>query len=325
MKFLKILAIAALALGTAGASISRADDFPTKPIRLVVGFPPGGGTDVFVRFLAPYIATELGQQVVVENRTGANGNLATEFVARAAPDGYTLMISTSSVMGTGPHAYPTAPVHPVRDLAHVTLLAESPYYLVTNPGLPFKTYPEFVAAARREPGKYVFAAQGVGSAGHIVAELLQIQSGIDIKIVQYRGGGPVVTDLLANQVHLSIFSAQMSESYFRDGRIGAFFVMDKKRSPGLANMPASIELGIRSVDQITYWAGLHAPKGTPAAVVNRLHQAVVAAYKDKALQERMAGAGLTAIASPPAEFVARIESDLAMYGEIFRAANIKVE
>jgi tripartite-type tricarboxylate transporter receptor subunit TctC len=327
-KAVRMVAALLGSLGLAFAAIATsvaAQDYPSRPMRLIVGFPPGGGTDVFARLLAPHLAEQLGQPIAVENRSGVNGGLATEHVARSAPDEHTLMISTSSVMGTGPHAFPNSPVHPVRDLGHVTMLAESSYFLVTNPGLQAKSFADFIAAAKAAPGRYVFASQGIGSAGHITAELLQLQYGISIKIAQYRGGGAVVTDLLADQVHLSIFSAQMSESYFNSGRLGALAIMAKARSPGSPNVPASTELGAKSLDQITYWAGLHVPKGTPEAVITRLHKAVTESFKNPAFQERMAAAGLTPIASAPADFVTRMESDLEMYGAIFKAANIKVE
>jgi tripartite-type tricarboxylate transporter receptor subunit TctC len=254
----------ALVIGAAiCAAPARADTNPRKPIHLVIGFAAGGGTDVFVRLLAPYLSAALGQPVPVENRTGANGNLATEAVARAAPDGYTLLVSTNSVMGSGPYAYPGQPVDPIADLAHITMLVESPWYVVGSKGIAQNSMAAVLEAARAAPKKFVFGSQGRGSMGDIIASMIQVEGDVQFNIVQYRGGGAVVTDILANQAQLSNFSSQMMDSYYSSQQVNGLMVLAKERNPVTPDIPSSAELGLPNLDRITYWVDLRAPKATP--------------------------------------------------------------
>jgi tripartite-type tricarboxylate transporter receptor subunit TctC len=319
------IAIAAIALVGLTAAPAPAQDFPTSPVRLVVGFAPGGGTDVFVRLLAPYLAKTLGQQVLVENRTGANGAIANEFVAKAAPDGHTLLISTSSVMGSGPHAAPGQPVNPVEDLEHVTMLIESPYYVVGSNGMPYDDLAATLEAAKSKPGSIGFGSQGVGGMGDIIAKMLELETGAKLNIVQYRGGGAVATDLLANQVQLTNFSSQMIDSYYPSGQVRGLMVLAAERSPVTPDIPSSAELGYENLERLTYWAGLHAPKGTPPETIDKLHAAVVTAFENPELRERIEATGQTPVASTPAKFSERVRADYDFYGEIFEIADIPVQ
>ena len=320
-----LFASAGLVTTVALSSGGWAQTYPTRPIRLILGFPPGGGLDAFARLLAPYLSEKLGQPIIVENRTGANGNLATEFVAKAPADGHTLLLSTSSAVVAAPHAFPDMRVHPVRDLAPISMATESDFAIITKPDLPAKTWPDFLALAKREPGKIIHASPGVGSANHVAGELLSIRNGITMKTVHYRGSGPILTDLLANQVDMTIASVGLVEPYIKAGRVGTLLVMSKQRAPQLPEVPTSVELGLKDVDQITLWFGLHAPKATPQPIVRKLQETLVDAYKVDALRERMSATGLKVIADTPEAFLARMELDLRLYGEIFQTANIKVE
>lgn len=316
---------AGMAAAAALPQVSRAQDFPSGPIRIVVGFPPGGGADSYARLLAPYLSERLGQPVVIESKTGANGNLATDFVSKARPDGQTLLLSTSSAVVAAPHATPKMPAHPVRDLTPITMAVESEFVLITNPGLEAKNYADFVALAKKSPGSIAHASPGLGSANHIAGELLSLRTGIKMITAHYRGSGPIMIDLLANQVNLTIASVGLAEPYIKSGRVGALMVMGKQRLPQLPNLPTSAELGIKDLDQITFWLSLHAPKNTPRAIVNKVHEALVAVYKIDALRDKILASGQRPVASSPQAFSERIESDLNLYGEIFRGANIKIE
>ncbi len=302
-----------------------AQAYPSRPIRLILGFPPGGGTDAFARMLAPVLSEKVGQPVVVENRTGANGNLATEFVAKAPEDGHTLLISTSSAIVAAPHAFKSMPVDTIKDLAHVTMCTESDFCILSNPGLPAKTFPEFVALAKASPGKLIHAAPGVGSVNQVGGELLAIRTGASFKTVQYRGSGPILTDMLADQVNMTIASVGLAEPYVTSGRRNALLVMSKTRSEQLPNTPCSGELGLKDLDQVTFWVGLHAPRKTPPAIVRKLQATVAEILAGDTLRPRMKTAGLKPVANSSTEFEARLVSDLALYGEIFRTANIQPE
>jgi tripartite-type tricarboxylate transporter receptor subunit TctC len=205
------------------------------------------------------------------------------------------------------------------------MAVESEFILITNPALEAKKYDDFLALAKKNPGKIVHATPGIGSANHIAAELLSLRTGIKMNTVHYRGSGPIMTDLLANQVNLTIASTALAEPYIKSGRVGALMVIGKKRLPQLPELPASAELGISDLDQITFWLSLHAPKGTPKPVVDKVHEALVAAHKVDALRDKIIATGQRPVASTPEAFTARIETDLKLYGEIFKAANIKIE
>ena len=204
-------------------------DFPTGPIRIVVGFPPGGGADAFARLLAPYLSEKLGHPIVIENKTGANGNLATDFVSKARPDGQTLLLATSSAVVAAPHATPKMPANPVRDLTPITMAVESEFILLTNPALTAKNYQDFVAQAKRAPESIVHASPGVGSANHIAGELLSLRAGVKMITAHYRGSGPIMIDLLSNQVSLTFASVALAEPYLKSGRVGALMVLGKQR------------------------------------------------------------------------------------------------
>jgi tripartite-type tricarboxylate transporter receptor subunit TctC len=321
--------ILSMAAGSAAALAlpfsARAQAYPSSPIRIIVGFPPGGGADAFARLFAPYLSEKLGQPIAVENKTGANGNVATEFVSKAKPDGYTLLLSTSSAVVAAPNAFPNMPAHPLRDLTAISMAVESEFILITNPSLEAKTYKSFVALAQKSPGKFIHASPGIGSVNHIAAELLSLRDGMKLNTVHYRGTGPIITDLLANQVNMTMTSMSVAEQYIKTGRAGALLVLGKNRLPQIPDVPTSAELGINDVDRITFWLSLHGPKGMPKPIVDKIYEALVATFQVTALRDKVIATGNRPVASTPAAFTARIESDIKLYGEIFKAANIKIE
>ncbi|MTH62017.1 Bug family tripartite tricarboxylate transporter substrate binding protein [Paracoccus litorisediminis] len=306
-------------------ALAAETDYPQRPVHLVIGFAAGGGTDVFVRLLAPYLSKELGQPVVVENPTGANGNLATEAVASATPDGHTLLISTNSVMGSGPHVYPDQPVDPIEDLAHVTMLVESPYYVIASKDSHWSSFDDLVTAAKADPGKLVFGSQGVGSMGDIVAGVLELETGIDLNIVQYRGGGAVATDILSNQAQVTNFSSQMMDSYYASGQVDGLLVMSPDRNGATPDIPSAGELGYQDLSRLSYWTGLHAPKDTPPEVIEKLHHAVADALADPDLAARIKATGQTPVASNPDAFEGRVRQDHQFYGDILTRIGFQPE
>jgi tripartite-type tricarboxylate transporter receptor subunit TctC len=320
---------AAMALGATldvrSAFAQPAPAYPTKPIRLIIGFSAGGGADAFARLVGTYLEAKLGQPIVIDNRAGANGKIANDYVASQPADGYTLLLSTSSATVVAPYAWADMKVHPVRDLTPITLACESEFVLLTNPSLEAKTFAEFVALAKKKPGEIVHGSPGLGSANHVAGELLQLRTGISMNTIHYKGSAPIMTELLANRVNLTIASAGLAQPYIESKRLGALMAMSKERLPTLPNVPSSVELGIKDLDQIKFWLSLHGPKGTPKPVVDKIRDALVDVYKIDTLKAKMAEQGLKPVANTPAEFSARMESELKLYGDIFKKANIKVE
>lgn len=316
---------AGLAAAAALPVQGHAQDYPSAPIRMVVGFPPGGGADAFGRMLAPYLSEKLGQPIIIENRSGANGNLATVYVAKAPPDGYTLLLATSSEIVAAPHATPKMAAHPVRDLTPISMAVESEFILLTNPGLPAKTYQDFAADARKSPQPLIHATPGIGSANHIAGELLSLRTGIKLLTAHYRGSSPLMLDLLANRVDLTFASVGLAEPYIKSGRVGALMVMGKQRLPQFPNLPTSLELGLKDLDRISFWLSLHAPKATPKPIVNKIYEALQAIYKNEDFEEKVAAGGLRPVGSSPQASAERIEADLKLYGDIFKTAGIKLD
>ncbi|MFN7050726.1 MAG: Bug family tripartite tricarboxylate transporter substrate binding protein [Gemmobacter sp.] len=298
--------------------------WPEKPVTLILGFPPGGGLDTYVRLLSPFLSEVLGQPVQVENRTGASGNIGTEYVVNADPDGYTILFSTASAMAAASHAFPDLAFDPIADLDHISLATESSYVLLASKELAANTWDEFVALAQSQPGGIVHACAGVGSVNHLIGELISIRSGIQLNTVQYKGGGPALTDLLANQAQVMTISVGQAEPYISSGQLKGLLVCAPTRAKPLPDVPASLEFGIKDLDRMTFWISASAPKGTPGPVLDAFQAALAKCYQNPDLVSRMQASGLTPVASSRADFAAKLAADHALYGEIFTAANIKV-
>lgn len=319
-----VTAVGGLGLAAAAPAL-RAQAYPTKPIRMILGFAPGGLTDLLARLVAPSMSETLGQQVIVENRAGANGNVGMAAVAAAEPDGHTLLFSSAAQIVFSPNTYKTMPADPIRGLRHITMVAEGDFIIVVNAETGAKTVAQFAELAKSRPGKLNYGTAGAGGNTHVVLELFRRKLGVDVVPVHYRGTGAALPELLANQVQLFAESQPPIEAHLKSGKLNGLTVCGRKRLDAFPAIPTAAEVGIPELANISNWFGLHAPKGTPDAVVERLGVAIRTAANGEAVKERIRAAGMSVVLNTPAEFMARIESSNKVIGEVTRAANIQVE
>jgi tripartite-type tricarboxylate transporter receptor subunit TctC len=319
-KFL-LLAAGAAALPAAARSAS-AQAYPTRPVRIVVGFAAGGSTDIGARVIGQWLQERLGQPFVIENRPGAGTNIATESVVRAPPDGYTLlMVGPSSAVNAT--LYDKLNFVFLRDIAPVASLVRQPQVLLANPSVTTQTVPELIAYAKANPGKITMASAGVGSAGHLVGELFKMTAGVDFIHVPYRGAGPALADLLGGQVLISFAGVAGSIEHVRSGKLRALAVTTAARSPALPDVPTVREFvpGFEAGD----WLGVGAPKNTPPAIVDKLNNKIAAALADPKITARFADLGGTPLALTPAEFGTLLADETEKWAKVIRAAHIKPE
>ncbi|SDE39855.1 Bug family tripartite tricarboxylate transporter substrate binding protein [Belnapia rosea] len=316
--------LAGAAAGVALAAPALAQPaWPNRPIRMMVGFAPGGPTDVLSRMLAPGMAEILGVPVVVDNRPGANGNLAMDFVARST-DSHTLTLVNVGQVAINPHTYTTMPVDPLKDLVPVATAITGDLLLVAHPKLGVTTLTELIALLKANPGKFSYASTGSGGITHVVMELFKNATGIEIEAVHYRGAGPASQDMLAGTTHLIIDALPMYEQTVRDGRLKGIAVLSAQRSSILPDVPTMVESGF---GDFVYpnWFGLLVPRGTPPAVIERLADANRRAQQSPQLRERLQDIGWVAAADTPEHFTSRIMHDYRVYREIVRAKNIRAD
>jgi tripartite-type tricarboxylate transporter receptor subunit TctC len=319
----EFLHLAALAAALPAVSrIARAQSYPTRPVRMIVGFGSGGATDVSARIVAQRLSERLGQAFVVENRSGANTNIATEAVARSVPDGYTLLVATSSntVNAT---LYENLNFNFIRDIAPVAAIGNNPGVLVVHPAFPAKTVPDFIAYAKANPGKLNMAAVGIGSATHVFGELFKIMAGVDLVTVQYRDPGPAHTDLIARHVDVLFDPLVSSIEQIRGGQLRALAVTTTTRSAALPDVPTVGDFvpGYEA----SGWQGLGAPRNTPADIVEKLNREINAALADPKLKARFADLGATVLPGSPADFRKFIADDTEKWANVIRAAHLKAE
>jgi tripartite-type tricarboxylate transporter receptor subunit TctC len=300
-----------------------AQDYPTRPVRIVVSYAPGGSNDVVARVIAPELQKELGQSFIVENRAGASGTIGADMVAKSPPDGYTLF------MGAGAHAlapslYKKLPYDYVRDFAPISLAATSTYVLVVNPAVPARTVPELIALLKSKPGQLNYASAGKGTPLHLAAELFKSKTGTDIVHVPYGGDTPALNDLLAGTVQLSFMSVSSTAPQIRAGKLRALAVTSAQRSEALPDLPTLAELGIAGYDVGTWW-GLLAPAGTPDTIITRLNAAMRKAVAQPEVKARFAPLGLDPRSDSPAEFATFIKMEVDRYAAIARIAAIEPE
>jgi tripartite-type tricarboxylate transporter receptor subunit TctC len=316
---------AALAAVLALASLPAiAGDYPGRPIHIVVPFSAGGTVDIMARLVGAKLQAAWGQPVVVDNRTGAGGNLGADLVAKAEPDGYTLLVSSSSPLSININLYRDLPFDPERDFAPISLLAEVPNLLEANPRLPAHSVAELVALAKARPGKLNFASQGSGSTSHLAGELLRLKAGIDIIHVPYRGTAPALNDLVAGNVDFMFDNLVSSLPQVRAGTLRALAVGSRTRASVLPDVPTLIESGFADFES-TAWFALVAPARTPPAIVARLNEGVVAALRAPDVVARLADLGATTVASTPEALGARIKSETERWGAVIKAANITLD
>jgi tripartite-type tricarboxylate transporter receptor subunit TctC len=311
------------ALGAARAGFAQASWSPDRPIRVVAPFAAGGGTDLTARVVCEAIGPLLDQPVVVENRPGAAGNIASEFVARAAADGHTLLFTTSSTHATNPALYRNLPYHPLRDFAPVSQVAFVPNLLVVRPDLPARTLAELVALAKARPGALNFGNAGSGTSQHIAASVLAARAGIEVTHVAYRGGAPAVTDLLGGKIDAIATPLVEVLEHVRGGRLRAIAVTTARRSALLPDVPTIGET--IAGYEVALWNGVFAPAGTPRAAVLRLSGEIVAALRTDALRARIAEQGSDPVGSNPEQFAAFVAAEIPKWAELVRLSGARVE
>jgi len=320
MKQAHTIAAACLAIITQVAFAA----YPEKPVRLVVPSVPGGGTDTTMRMIAPKLGELLGQQVVLENRGGAAGNIGAEIVARAPPDGYTLLALIASHT-INPHIMSKVAFDLERDFTPISLAVTLPNVLVSNPSLPVKTLKELIVFAKARPGQLQYASAGYGSNPHLMMELFTSMAGVKMLHVAYKGAGPAFTDVIAGHVHMMAGNILNALPHIRNGRIRAYGVTSATRSSGAPEIPTLAEAGVPGYEAVQ-WFGLAAPAGTPREIVNRLHVAVVQALSDPVLSKRFVNDGADPRPSKsPEEFAAFMRSEYKKWGQVVKSAGIKPE
>src|SRR5437899_1677400 len=303
----------------------QAQDYPARPVRLVVPYAAGGNADIFGRTLAQKLGDALKQPFVVENRAGANGGIGADFVAKSAPDGYTLLVTANGPIVVNPVLYAKVPYDPVRDFAPVAQCTVYQYVLVTLAGSPIKSITDLVEAARARPGAVSYGSTGVGGGNHLAGELFALATGTQLTHVPYKGSAPALADLLGGQLSFMFDTVITSVPQIRAGRLRAFAVSSKKRASSLPEVPTMEEVGIRGFD-ISQWQGVLAPAGAPRAIVERLNAEIVKALQAAEVRERLVTQGGNEIVTgPPEEFAALIRSDLQQYAKLIKDAGIHAE
>ena len=306
------------------ALTAQAQDFPSKPIRIVVPWPPSGNVDITARTVAPALGEALGQQVIVENRAGAAGTIGSAAVARSAPDGYTLLLGSSGTITAGPAVFKTLPYDPVKDFVAVGGIQSVPIVLTAAPKTPVSTYQEYVALAKKKDGQLSIASAGSGSSNHLAIELLIRQGNLKLLHVPYKGSGPAITDLLGSQVESMMDQLTASIGHIRDGRIKAIAISSRNRSPLLPNVPTLDESGVKGYEASTF-TGLFVPSGVPPVVLDRLASSLRKALQVESVRERYRQMGVELIEMSQPEFAAYVRDDLEKWRRVAREGNIVVE
>jgi tripartite-type tricarboxylate transporter receptor subunit TctC len=301
-----------------------AQTYPTKAIRLIVPFPPGGSTDLVGRVLGAKLGEAFNQQVIVENRAGASGMIGNELVARAAPDGHTLTMGTIGAMSVVMSLYKSVPYDATRDFAPITLTGNVENLLVVHPSVPVRNVKEMIALAAGKPGLLIFASSGTGNAPHLAGELFNQLANVKMVHLPYKGGGPAMIDLVAGQVSVSFASMPSSLPFAKSGKLRAIAVGGAKRSPAAPEIPTVAENGLPGFE-ITDWQGLLAPAKTPAAVIERLSRETIRVLNEREVKERLANAGLQVVTNTPQQFADFIRAEIDKWGKVIRAAGIKQE
>jgi tripartite-type tricarboxylate transporter receptor subunit TctC len=320
---MKILRTGACLAAVALATGALAQAYPSKPVRVVVSFPPGAGVDIVARTVMPKLADALGQQFVIDNRAGASGNLGSEVAAHAPPDGYTLLFTPASV-ASSQALYTKLNYNLARDLEPISMVAAAPFVLVVHPSLPVKTVKELIAMAKAKPGQLLYASTGNGGSPHLATEMFRQQANIDITHIPYKGTPPAVTDLIAGQVSMMFANTLSVLPYVNSGRLRALAISSAKRSAAAPAIPTIAENGMPGFDSVT-WFGVLAPAGTPRDIINKLGTELRRIAQTKAVADQLIAQGADPIGSTAEEFGARIKSDIAKWTVIIKAAGIKAE
>ena len=316
--------IAAAAIAVVPALSLAADSWPNKPITYVVPFAPGGNTDTLARIIGPKVSTALGQPVVIENKPGAGGNIGSDFVAKAKPDGYTILGGTISSHAINASMYPNMPYDPIKNFEPITVLGQAPLLLVVPADSPYKTVKDLLDAAKAKPGSLSFASAGNGTSPHLAGELLKSSAKIQATHVPYKGSGPAVTDLLAGHVQFMFDTALIVGGHIKAGKLRPLAVTSSKRTSLFPDVPTLAEAGVPGYE-IGSWQAVYAPAGTPKPIVERLNAEIVKALKSPDVAERFAGLGMEPVANTPAQMAEFNKAEVAKWAKIVKEANIKAE
>ncbi len=319
MKSKGLVAAALLLTGSA-----MAQNYPARPIRVIVPSTPGGSVDMLARTIGSRLGERWGQQIVVDNRSGAGGVIAGELTAKAPPDGYTLIMATISSMATNVSLTRNLPYDPLRDFAPITHVASQQIVLLANAGFAAKTIPELIALAKAKPGHIAFGTAGNGTGGHLAGELLKLLAGIDLLHIPYKGAAPALIDVISGQVPLTPISINTALPPIKSGRVRALAVSGAHRSPALPDVPTMVESGVRGYESST-WYGLLAPQATPRAVVTKLNAEIVSILKLPEVRDRLLADGLEPVGNTPEQFGAFIKSEIDKWGKVITAAGLKAE
>ena len=322
----RLAGMAALAgmLCLGATTLLHAEDYPAKPVRFVVPFAPGGTTDVLARLIGEKLSVSLGQQFVIDNQAGAGGNIGTAQVAKAEPDGYTILMGTVGTHAINQSIYPRLPFDPIKDFAPVTLVATVPNVLVVNPEVLVHSVAELIELAKAKPGELNFASSGNGSSIHLSGELFKSMTGVDMVHVPYKGSGPAVVDLLGGQVEMMFDNLPSSAPQIKAGKLRPLGVTSKERSPTLPDVPTIAEAGVPGYEALS-WFGVLVPAGTRDAIVAKLQNEIAKALADPAMRERFAELGAVPVGGTSAEFADLITAETAKWAKVVQDAGIKLE
>ena len=316
-------ALTFVALALPGAPVAAQDKYPERPIRMILGFPTGGPTDISARIVANQMEKALGQPVIVENKPGAGSNIGTEAAARAKPDGYTLFIGTIANT-TNMSLYKNLNYNIEQDFIPITQFMSSPSILVVNPALPIHNLQELIAYAKANPGKLTYASSGAGGSPHMAGEMLRLRTGIDILHVPYKGAAPALTDVVGGTVSMGFKTANGTLPSIESGKLRAIAVAGRERMPQLPNVPTLIELGLPDFE-VSSWNGLFAPAGTPQAIIDRLAAATIPALQSPGIRKQFIDLGSVPVGSTPAEFKQYVHNEVVKWAQVAKAANVKID
>jgi len=315
MRLLRVLALLVPVLASA-------QTYPSKPVRMVIGFPAGGPADIFGRSLAQGMSADFGQPVIVENISGVGGVLGVERGVKAAPDGYTIVLNSASPLVIAPYSFAKLPYDIKKDIALITVVVRVPEVLAIHPSMPVASFAELLAYAKANPGKVNFGSAGAGSITHLAGELLKAEAKIDIVHVPYKGAAPAVTDLVGGQVQMGIFDVPVLLQHIRSGKLKALAITSEKRAQTLPDVPTTVELKYPNVTSDN-WYGLIMPAATPAAIQKRVHAAATAALKSAAVNEQFAKVGGVAAPGTPQDYAKFLETEQAKWGAVVKAIGFK--
>jgi len=319
---LHALMLKAAAILVALTTVAAAEDYPTKPVRLIIPFPPGGSNDVVGRLIATHLSEKLGKQVVVDNRSGAGGVIGTEIAANAPADGYTLLV-VSIAHAVNPWLYKLN-YDPMKAFTPVSILASGPNVLAINPSLPVNSVKELIALAKQKPGEIQYASAGIGSFQHLGGELFKLEAGVDMLHVPFKGGGPAMIDVIGGHTKLLFSSLVQTTPHIKSGKLKPLGVGGLKRSPVLPDVPTIAEAGVPSYEAVNWW-GIVAPAGTPPAIVEKVHKELAAVQNSPEVQKQFATEGADIVQMSPSEFGAFIEKDMKKWERVVKEGKLKAE